>query len=76
MKMNGEGKLDGIKSRVREGVDRLRNREGLSLTPQRRPLPAPAQASSKARLSPSDDVSKPARAHPWPVDPRALPKET
>jgi hypothetical protein len=75
MKMNEEGRLDGLKGRLQQNVDRLRgSNQGAAFAPQRRPLPAPAKASSTARISPSDEVSKPARAHPWPVDPRAMPE--
>jgi len=77
VKANNEGKLDGLKTRLQDGADRLRDRLANAqdaLVTERRALPAPVRASRTARLSPSDEVSRPAPAHPWPVDPRAMPK--
>jgi|GEM_PF-2449005 len=84
VKMNEEGKFDDLKARARDGADRLRQRiderraglQGAQFAPAR-PLPAPPSASRKARKSPDPyEVSKPAKAHPWPVDPRAMPSES
>jgi len=80
LKANEEGKLDALKERARDGYERLRERlidqqDALVPATATRNLPPPPQASAKARLSPSDDVSRPSRAHPWPVDPKAIPDE-
>ena len=78
LKANEEGKLDGLKDRARDGFDRLRDRlaqgeDALVPAPAtaQRNLPPPPKASGKARLSPTDAVSKPGKASPWPVDPEA-----
>ncbi|MBT2185945.1 hypothetical protein [Sphingobium nicotianae] len=82
IKANEEGKLDGLKERARDGYDRLRDRLSRgedALVPATAPvrnLPPPPKASRKARPSPTDEVSKPARAHPWPVDLQAMPEKS
>ncbi len=72
LKANEEGKLDGLKERARDGYDKLRDRiaEGQdALVPApataTRNLPPPPKASDKARLSPTDEVSKSGKAQPW-----------
>lgn len=59
------GKLDPYIDRAKAAAHDARH------ATLRRPGSAPA-ASRKARLSPSDSPSKPARAAPWPVDSRAI----
>jgi hypothetical protein len=84
IKMNEEGKLDSLKDRVRDGASRLRERlseqQDALITPApatARSLPPPPSASRKARKSADPfEVSKPSRAHPWPVDPKAVPSES
>jgi hypothetical protein len=42
-----------------------------------RALAAPPAASPRARKSADPlEVSKPAKAHPWPADPAAMPEES
>ena len=73
LKANEEGKLDGLKDRAREGYDKLRERiaEGqdalvpATATTTRSNLAPPPKASGKARLSPTDEVSKSTKAQPW-----------
>jgi hypothetical protein len=80
IKANEAGKLDPYKQRLRDGADKLKDRvadrDAPLFTPNAlspaKPASAPA-ASRKARKSPSDEVSKPAKAHPWPTDPKATP---
>lgn len=84
IKMNEEGKLESLKEKVRDGASRLRDRlseqQDALITPapaKVRSLPAPPAASRRARKSADPmEVSKPAKAHPWPVDPRAVPGES
>jgi hypothetical protein len=83
IKANAEGRLDGLKAQVKDGADRLRKRlsehQDALITPApaaARSLPPPPQASRRARKSADPlEVSKPAKAHPWPVDPKAMPSE-
>lgn len=80
MKANEEGRLESLKAKVRDGADRLRNRlseePDVMLAPHR-PLPAPPSASRRARKSADPmEISKPGKANPWPVDPRAVPGES
>ena len=85
VKANEEGKLDNLKTRLREGSDQLRERirEASNSAGARaaeavpaRSLPAPPAASRRARKSADPlEVSKPSRAHPWPADPRAIPAD-
>lgn len=70
LKANEEGKLDGLKDRARDGYDRLRDRlaegqDALVPAPATRNLAPPPKASGKARLSPTDQVSKSNKAQPW-----------
>jgi len=87
-KMNDEGRLEPYKNKARERAqrlsakiseerERLQRRDPASNPSKEGPSgqAVPPQASSHARKSDSDEVSRPARAHPWPVDPRALPSE-
>jgi hypothetical protein len=85
IKANEEGRLDSLKTRLRDGADQMRDRlreprdgvDGNSpeLVPARA-LPAPPAASRRARKSADPtEVSKPAKAHPWPADPAAMPEE-
>jgi hypothetical protein len=83
IKANAEGKFDDLKAQVKDGADRLRKRlseqQDALITPApatARSLPPPPQASRRARKSADPfEVSKPAKAHPWPVDPKAMPSE-
>ncbi|HWJ70983.1 MAG TPA: hypothetical protein VNS79_13160 [Sphingobium sp.] len=62
------GKLDPYIDRAKAAARDI----GQGDTTPRRPSAAPA-ASDKARPSPPDNSSRPARAAPWPVDTRAMP---
>jgi len=85
LKANEEGKLDKYKDQARDAFSRVRERlasgedalvpAAASTGGPTRNLPPPPKASRKARLSPGDEVSKPARAHPWPADPKAMPAD-
>lgn len=73
-KMNDEGRLEPYKEQARKSAQQFRDRmaEGADS------LKANARSSasnftSSAAHDPSSDVSKPAKAHPWPVDPKAMP---
>ena len=65
------GKLDPYIDRAKAAASEARNARAT----MRQPGSAPA-ASRKARLSPSDSPSKPARAAPWPIDTRAIPEKS
>lgn len=85
MKANEEGKLDSFKTRLKDSTDHLRDRireasntagaRSAEMVPARS-LPPPPAASARARKSADPmEVSKPAKAHPWPADPRAMPAD-
>ncbi|BAK67872.1 hypothetical protein SLG_31970 [Sphingobium sp. SYK-6] len=82
IRANREGKLEGPKQRLREGAERARSRldqrwsDAAKSASSARRAP-PATPKSKATKTPAmDDVSSPAAAHPWPVDPKAMPQES
>ncbi|MBU0556632.1 MAG: hypothetical protein KKD64_15610 [Alphaproteobacteria bacterium] len=84
-RMNDEGRLEPYKERARERAQELKEK----LAEQRQKSEAGAKSGTEtaakkidksvtsgrknAKLSPSPEVSKPAQAHPWPADPKAMP---
>lgn len=90
LRMNREGRFDEAKAKVKARVkDRLGDRlESLRATlagspdllvqgdaeSPRRPA-RPPRPAAKAHPGAPDDVSRPARAAPWPADKRALTEE-
>jgi len=77
-KANREGRLDPLKEKAREGLAHLREaagtrRAGKESAPGGPSRPGkPPRASAAYRIGPSDTVSRPAAAAPWPADARAL----
>ncbi|MCW2338927.1 ribosome-interacting GTPase 1 [Sphingobium sp. B2D3A] len=78
-KMNDEGRLEPYKDRARKRAqelkDKLAEHRQTSETDTARQEIGKSLSSGKAQAnaSASPDVSKPAKAHPWPVDPQAMP---
>jgi hypothetical protein len=66
------GKLDPYIDRAKDAANDAQQRLSERTGTLRRPAPAPA-ASKRARRSPSDSPSRPAKSAPWPADERALP---
>lgn len=66
------GKLDPLIDRTRTAFEDARRRAAdRTLTP-RSSAPAPAAARRARASSPDSAASRPAKAAPWPVDPKAI----
>lgn len=76
-KMNDEGRLEPYKEQARKSAQQFRDRMAEQRSAGGSSAGARSAAMNKsatnAQPDTSNDVSKPAQAHPWPVDPKAMP---
>jgi len=70
-KLQGGGGLSRIAETARDGARRVSETPDLLVAS---PRPA-AKPRTRSRRAAADPISQPAPAHPWPVDPLAIPPD-
>lgn len=76
-KMNDEGRLEPYKEQARKGAQQLREKMAEQSRTMNNKSSSRTSSGSAAQVGShaySSDVSKPAKPHPYPVDPKAMPR--